>query len=119
MKYAVVERLTGSSDSGLFGRLRPLFYIALCLFLTIQFSIVVKLAIRQIGPMGAFEALRFPVEYLCPLLVGIGFRAYINLLEQGNVVQTGTANSIRDWIVALVALMYGSLLDVGRLLCPK
>jgi hypothetical protein len=82
------------------------------MFLTVQFAIVVIMAIRRMGHDSALETLRFPVEFLCPLAVALGFWARINRFEKTNVLQADIANSIRDWIVALVAFMYAGLLDL-------
>jgi hypothetical protein len=115
MEHLQVEGPTGGHEWGLFGRFRTLFQVGVCMFLSVQFAIVIMLTIRRMGHESAFEVLRFPVEYLCPLLVALGFRARINRLEKENVLQADTANSIRDWIVALIVFMYASLMDIGRL----
>lgn len=112
MMYSAVEEPTGGHEWGLFGRFRTLFKVGLCMFLVVQFAIVVVMAIRRIGHENAFEILRFPVEYLCPLVVALGFWARINRFENTNVLRADIANSIRDWIVALVAFMYAGLLDL-------
>jgi hypothetical protein len=115
MSNSEIEKRVGGDDHGLFGRFRTLFNVGLCMFLSVQFAIVVMLAIRRMGHESAFETLRFPVEYLCPLVVALGFRARINRFEKTNVLQADTANSIRDWILALIVFMYASLMDIGRL----
>jgi len=69
------------------------------------------LTARHNGPANGFEAIRLPVEYLCPLAVALGFRANVNRLERENLLQKDTANSIRDWMLALVIFMYGGIFD--------
>jgi hypothetical protein len=112
MMHSEVEEPTGGHEWGLFGRFRTLFNVGLCMFLFVQFAIVVVMAIRRMGHESALETLRLPVEFLCPLVIALGFWSRISRFEKTNVLRADIANSIRDWIVALVAFMYAGLLDL-------
>ena len=100
---------------GLFGQLRTFMNVGLCVFLSIQYAIVVKLALEQAEQTHALKILWLPVVYLCPLAAALGFRAHIKRFVRESVLSARVASTCRDWITVLLLLMYAGLLDFRHL----
>ncbi len=64
---------------------------------------------RQRGPL-SFGILLLPIVYLAPLVMGMGFKRHIGVLERKGSMSLKVANICKDWLTTILLSVYSILL---------